>query len=802
MTFSDFARRIGSVLRGADSQAAFTKTLFEMIIPDDRDDLLEGISDSTWKSYFNGGAQITRLAKKINAFADPMLFEPYIDEQEEPAIQKLCDAFTDVLPEINLHNAGEQIAALFDGIINESAGGKKEKPINSDKESNMLQQKNGSQPGSYTVPTEPGDYALNLALETGQGTYRISEKPEIDPFQEYIDKAAAYYSQKKTLLYTEIPRPFYSMYVCNDLRCRRFPGARGNRLDTKKSDATVSSLEKNSKYNIIQGAGGIGKSMFMTHLFLSSATEYHAGKKLPVLILLKDYKENFPDLTTFILQALNDFDQEIEREKLIEKLKHGQIILLLDGLDEIQSQLKESFDKNLESFIKGYSANSVFMTSRPITEFIAYSQFTLYDIEPLRMEQAIEVVQKLEFWDEEAKKNFIIDLEKGLFRSHEQFASNPLLLTIMLMTYSIHGDIPEKMHTFYAKAYETMARLHDATKGSFKRPLYTGLTPERFAEYFSQFCARTFVKEQLEFTKDEFVQQMKKVIENVPVHTSEEKASLQPTDFLRDLTDNLCILYCEGEKYYFIHRSFQEYFAALYFVNDEEDLVKAGEFFDQKEGMFFQRVIDMMYDMAEDKVERFVFFPYLERMFSECAGASRDMYWGLLIKQYPLIYYNDGEVDDPDCTIPESLVYSAILKHKKLAKYNMLDDYSWHEAVNTDPLTEWVRAYSDYLDDDSYDPDEAREKVEIAGADSRLVRERSLPLKYRLTFDDPDIVGTTYLICVEELLKNPNENQDLIHSMMDEKFPLFIEYQSIRQYYAELKARVEKKRKAKGLFDD
>lgn len=490
MTFSDFAHRIGGVLRGADSQSAFTKALFEMIIPDDRDDLLEGISDSAWKSYFNGGSQITRLAKKINAVADPMLFEPYIDDQEESAIQKLCDAFKDVLPEINLHNAGEQIAGLFNEIINEAAADKKEKPAGplqpaeevfpehsifphdgqaasavsgmTDKSSTRQRRKKSSQLSSYIVPTELGEQALNPAFETGLSKFRIIEEPEDDLFQEFIDKAVAYYSLKKTLLYAETPREFYSMYVCNDLRCRRFLGVRGNRLDSVTSNATIPLLEKNSKYNIIQGTGGIGKSMFMTHLFLSSAKEYQAGKRLPVLVLLKDYKDSFPDLITFILRAINDFDPEIEREDLIEKLKSGQIVLLLDGLDEIQSQLKESFDKNLESFIKGYPGNSVFMTSRPITEFIAYSQFTVYDIEPLRLEQAVELVKKLEFWDEEAKKNFIIDLEKRLFKSHAQFASNPLLLTIMLMTYSIHGDIPAKMHTFYAKAYETMARLHDA----------------------------------------------------------------------------------------------------------------------------------------------------------------------------------------------------------------------------------------------------------------------------------------------------------------------------------------------------
>uniref|UniRef100_UPI0023B24706 hypothetical protein n=1 Tax=Proteus mirabilis TaxID=584 RepID=UPI0023B24706 len=71
-------------------------------------------------------------------------------------------------------------------------------------------------------------------------------------------------------------------------------------------------------------------------------------------------------------------------------------------------------------------------------------------------------------------------------------------------TYSSFGEVPAKMHVFYSKAYETMARLHDASKGSFKRPLHTKLTPEEFAKYFAEFCARTCGDEMLEFDERSF----------------------------------------------------------------------------------------------------------------------------------------------------------------------------------------------------------------------------------------------------------------------------------------------------------
>ena len=199
----------------------------------------------------------------------------------------------------------------------------------------------------------------------------------------------------------------------------------------------------------------------------------------------------------------------------------------------------ESFEKELDVFIKTWSETPVIITSRPINQFISYNKFLLCDILPLEKEQSVELIEKLEFWDTEAKKNFIVALKNRLYESHRQFASNPLLL------------------------YETMSRLHDATKGSYRRKLHTKLSPEDFAKYFAEFCARTYRDQIIEFDKTQFCSYMKMVMDRAP----KEHAKIPPRNFLSDLTDNLCIMYKAGEKYYFIHRSFQEYFTAVYFAS-------------------------------------------------------------------------------------------------------------------------------------------------------------------------------------------------------------------------------------------
>ena len=67
------------------------------------------------------------------------------------------------------------------------------------------------------------------------------------------------------MLYAEKPHPFYELYVCNDI------GSENKTSNIHIKNATIEMLEEKSKHIIIQGTGGIGKSMLLTHLFLSSA---------------------------------------------------------------------------------------------------------------------------------------------------------------------------------------------------------------------------------------------------------------------------------------------------------------------------------------------------------------------------------------------------------------------------------------------------------------------------------------------------------------------------------------------------
>lgn len=798
MDFKEFIHRLASVISAGGNTAAFTHSVFEAILSDDGQVILDEYQSSSYKAFYNGQAKISRLARKINTYIEPIAFSEYIHQLPDAAVENLCMQFSDVLPDIDLHNAGDRLAKLFNSIIIEAADSTR-KSISK------------SAPKRESVPPviiDPNGIVPDLAAVKDGVLYLEGLPQDTDdaphPFQTYLNTASSYYSTKKTLLYAEKPYPFYDLYICNNIKYKKFKasGIRDFKSEKIIEDATIEKLAKESNYIIIEGIGGIGKSMMLTHLFLSSSQSIDVTRHVPLFLSLKDYRDDTNGIVDFIWQSVKDFDPNISHTDVISSLQNKELVLLMDGLDEIQSLVRESFDTDLEAFIKSYPGNMIVITSRPVYSFIAYSKFSVFDIEPLTKAQALALIDKLDFWDTEAKNNFMEALEKKLYNSHYQFASNPLLLTIMLMTYSSFGEVPAKMHVFYSKAYETMARLHDATKGSFKRPLHTKLTPEEFAKYFAEFCARTYKDEELEFTDISFTSHMQKVLKD----TYAEKCGTSPYDFLRDLTDNLCIMYREGEKYYFIHRSFQEYFAAVYFASGyDSKLMRVGNFFEKMQHRSYSdRTFDMLCDMIPEKVERYIFLPHLRTLLEKCSASGTDEeYWTFLEDQYPILYYQEGETGETYFNEAQSFIYRKILVFKHLGWLIDLDLLDWPSLIYDLPTKESVQVYEYFLDEDVYERFQNPEKIdENLLDDTRVVFEEEVPYQYESFFGKPEQTGITIEINIYQLRHNPGKYKVLRDFMETPDFPLVKEYQSIKKYYDELRTSMQKEDESDDLFDD
>ena len=626
------------------------------------------------------------------------------------------------------------------------------------------------------------------------------------PFAKYLREASSFYNDKKTLLNPEDSCPFYDLYVCNNLKYHR-PKHRGILETNSKlviSNCTVQTLEAESKYIIIQGTGGIGKSMMLTHLFLSCAKEYQENGVVPILVTLKDYKESTLNVLDFLLAEIQPYDDDITKNDLIDILKMKKAVLLLDGLDEIQTSMRDNFFADIEAFIKSFHGNTIIISSRPVYNFVPYVKFLLLDIQPLTLDQALALINKITFWDNEGKNNFIEALRNQLFSSHYQFASNPLLLTIMLMTFSMFGEIPAKMHVFYSKAYETMARLHDATKGSYKRPLYTGLTPEEFKKCYSEFCARTYADEKLEFDEHSFLQYMEKVINDSTV----KEKDVTPRNFLKDLTDNLCLMYKEGIRYYFIHRSFQEYFTAYYFAHGFDNrLTQFGRYLDEaQQRSYSDRTFDMLYDMVPNKVEHLIFYPMLSDFINSWnAEGEKNEYWRFLEDQYPSLYVDSVENTESLHNSPRSYIYKKIVMAYNLSCIDELDGLLGMPSFSSSGVKLYYHyeIYKNFSSSEAFDrypdpsciPDDVLEETTI-------VEEDDIPDRYREYFGNPREVGWLAEYEIAKMRKNYEKHKAFLSLINDDIFPLKREFLNVKKYFAELELCVNKEKKSNSLFDD
>ena len=147
-------------------------------------------------------------------------------------------------------------------------------------------------------------------------------------------------------------------------------------------------------------------------------------------------------------------------------LQAGCFMFLLDGYDEIATQKRDIFFGKLDAFCDRYSKNYFIISSRPYSEFVEFQRFTVLSMCNLSKEQAISLINKIEF-DLDVKQHFIEALQSHLYSKHKSFASNPLLLNIMLLTFDNYAEIPEKLHLFYSNAFETLYSKHDATKSEY-----------------------------------------------------------------------------------------------------------------------------------------------------------------------------------------------------------------------------------------------------------------------------------------------------------------------------------------------
>ena len=493
-------------------------------------------------------------------------------------------------------------------------------------------------------------------------------------YTDYLKKTAFRYSRAKSFFIRDRPVNIYDYYVPVGLQCGS---------DIISEPSPTSCFTRSSRI-VITGSGGCGKSVIMRHLFLQSIQE---AIYVPVLIELRDLNAEGRTLMKLLEDILEQHNFDTSGSYLKKALESGHISLFFDGYDEVHPSIRPQLLTDIRRLSETYPMCPIVVSTRPDDVVRSLDEFAIFSVNPLDLAGAVELISKLPY-DAEIRQKFTEDLRRDLFEQHNSFLSNPLLLSIMLLTYGENAEIPKRHSVFYNQAYEALFQRHDANKGGFRRQKETELDIHDFGKVFALFCLQTYEKRLFRMSNVQALQFIGKAKERLQLKFLSQA-------YLNDLLSATCLLVEDGLEIMFTHRSFQEYFVAQYIVSASDEVQR--KLLDRYwRYVLSDNVIGLVEELNPEIIERNLLLPKLRKLFEEL-GVSRRV--GIThAARYVKLAYSSIEFEDESMIFMYRNPEEAVTELLKIA-LRMNNTYAQQQF--REPLNELIARYGRVDDEGS-----------------------------------------------------------------------------------------------------
>lgn len=220
-----------------------------------------------------------------------------------------------------------------------------------------------------------------------------------------------------------------------------------------------------SDFLILQGPMGSGKSKTLRNLCkeLCDSRAYNEHKLLPIFHQFKE----FIDLYSADVDSLIKSDEKLIR--LLEKDDDLQIVVILDGFDEIQEDMDTAIQylTALQAYAHAESRVRVLISSRPLSGMgissHELSEECFLSLQPLTLSKIRKFIEAV-CVEHSLPARLLEDLKRSsLFRQLPQNPIAALLLSQLLRENS--EELPQNMTELYSKSLELMLGRWDEGKG-------------------------------------------------------------------------------------------------------------------------------------------------------------------------------------------------------------------------------------------------------------------------------------------------------------------------------------------------
>ena len=283
------------------------------------------------------------------------------------------------------------------------------------------------------------DVVKDIVKSTAKFAQKEYKKLLIDfegGFGTFLDRNHRRLSRIKTLLNPSTPVSLEATYVAPNLRCD----------DKLYTEEQFLSLLPENRFAVITGIGGSGKSVFLKHLYVRFYQEKLG--RIPFFVELRNIKPEVTLIDHMFGQLSAVAETAFDNELFRYAMKSGKFVFLLDGFDEIDTSSREELAKQILQLSYEFSENAIVLTSRPDGPFDSWDEFVVMKMEPFNKKQVLSLISRMRY-DKTVKNDFARRVRETIFQSHANYLSNPLLATLMLLTFDQGAEIPTRMHVFF-----------------------------------------------------------------------------------------------------------------------------------------------------------------------------------------------------------------------------------------------------------------------------------------------------------------------------------------------------------------